>query len=142
MWLLQLVEEIDQCSPNCRQMLDPILPPANSLLDPPISSTSDTMNVTIIGCSHHDHWGTWGLVNSPFPRPHCHRVIVIITISTWGLVNSPFPRPRFPTARIKSSSIVFLLEPRLVHDLQLVNTDDMNKWMWIFSLLMGHDMGR
>ena len=44
--------------------------------------------------------------------------VTMIIISTCGLVNSPFPRPRLPTARIKSSSIVFLLEPRLVHDLQ------------------------
>ena len=47
-------------------------------------------------------------------------LILLIMISTWGLVNSPFPLPRLPTARIKSSSIVFLLEPRLVQDLHTI----------------------
>ena len=50
---------------------------------------------------------------------------------TWGLVNSPFPLPRLPTAQIKSSSIVFLLEPRLVHDLHCADYARSVSKVWV-----------
>ena len=57
--------------------------------------------------------------------------LILIEMLTWGLVNSPFPLPRLPTAQIKSSSIVFLLEPRLVHDLHCADYARSVSKVWV-----------
>ena len=48
---------------------------------------------------------------------------LFVTATPWGFVNSPLPRPLDPTARIRSSSIAFLLDPREFQEFALIGRD-------------------